>query len=244
MLAGYRLRPAADFSAIYKTLIQVSQLICDIPEVVELDINPLLADEQGVVALDARLRVTRPESSGSQRLAIRPYPRELEEEVTFDGRKLVLRPIRPEDEPAHRVFFTKLSEVDIRFRFFGLLREPAHIYLARYTQIDYEREMAFIVTRNDAEHKPQTLGVARVVTDPDNITAEFGIVVRSDLKGKGLGSLLLKKLVDYCRARGTAQIIGHVLADNARMLALAEKFGFRQESTPEQGEVQVSLSLT
>ena len=244
LLAGYRHRPAADLDAIYRTLNQVSQLISDIPEVAELDINPLLADETGVVALDARLSVAPAETFGPERLAIRPYPRELEEKIIFEGQTLLLRPIRPEDEPAHRVLFTKLHPDEVRFRFFGQLRELPHSELARYTQIDYEREMAFIATRVDENNEPETLGVARIASDPDNITAEFAIVVRSDLKGKGLGSILLKKLVDYCRDSGTAQIIGRVLPDNKRMLALAERHGFHRHPQLEEGVIEVRLPLT
>jgi acetyltransferase len=244
LLAGYRDRPAADLDAIYRTLLQVSQLISDIPEVCELDINPLLADETGVLALDARLKVAAAKTVGSERLAIRPYPHELEDTIMFDGRPLVLRPIRPEDEPAHRILFSKLHPEDVRFRFFGLLREPVHTELARYTQIDYEREMAFIANRTGDNDEPETLGVARVATDPDNITAEFAIVVRSDLKGKGLGSVLLQKLIDYCRKRRTAEVIGHVLPDNARMLALAEKYGFQLARKSEENVIEVRLPLT
>jgi acetyltransferase len=180
---------------------------------------------------------------GSQRLAIRPYPHELEGTINFDGRSLDLRPVRPEDEPAHREFFAKLQPEDIRFRFFGVLREPIGTELARYTQIDYEREMAFIATRKDAHGEPETLGVARVTTDPDNIAAEFAIVVRSDFKGKGLGSILLKKLIDYCRERGTTTVIGHVLSDNTRMLALAEKCGFQLGKASDDGVLEVRLPL-
>lgn len=243
LLAGYRHRPAADLDAIHRTLLQVSQLISDIPEVAELDINPLLADETGVLALDARLRVARTESVGSARLAIRPYPRGLEEEMIFDGRPLVLRPIRPEDEPAHRDFFKQLHPDDIRFRFFDLLREPVPTELARFTQIDYEREMAFVAVRRNEHNEPETLGVARVATDPDNITAEFAIVIRSDLKGRGLGTVLLKKTIGYCRTRGTSQVVGHVQPDNKRMLALAERHGFHVASQEAEDAVEVRLSL-
>jgi acetyltransferase len=243
LLAGYRDRPAADLDAIRRTLVQVAQLIGDIPEVAELDINPLLADEHGVVALDARIRVAPAKTAGAQRLSIRPYPRELEEEVSFDGKRLTLRPIRPEDEPAHRALFGQLGIEDIRFRFFGAVRELAHSQLARYTQIDYEREMAFIASRKDETGQPETLGVARVVADPDNIAGEFAIVVRSDCKGKGLGSLLLGKLIEYCRRHGTTRIVGHVLMDNKAMLALARKLGFKAEPLHQEGVVEVRLPL-
>ncbi|MGD2083837.1 MAG: GNAT family N-acetyltransferase [Chromatiales bacterium] len=243
LLAGYRHRAPADLDAVYHTLVRLSQLIADLPEVAELDINPLLADDKGVLALDARLRVQTAETRGSQRLAIRPYPRDLEEEIVFGGGPLLLRPIRPEDEPAHRVLFTRLSPEDARFRFFGVLREPAHSELARFTQIDYEREMAFIATRTEEHGQPETLGVARVCTDPDNLTAEFAIVVCSDLKGKGLGSVLLRKLIAYCRARGTQRMVGQVLPENRRMLALAEKHGFRPTPRPDEGVIEVRLAL-
>jgi GNAT superfamily N-acetyltransferase len=120
----------------------------------------------------------------------------------------------------------KLQPEDIRFRFLGLLRELVPSELARFTQIDYEREMAFIATRPDGEGQSETLGVARVATDPDNVTGEFAIIVRSDLKGKGLGSALLEKLIRYCRQRGTSQMISRFLPDNTRMLGLMKKFGF------------------
>jgi acetyltransferase len=243
LLAGYRNRPAADLDGICRTLLHVSQLVSDIPEICELDINPLLANETGVLALDARLKVAATETIGSARLAIRPYPHELEETITFDGGPLVLRPIRPDDEPAHRVLFSKLNPEDVRFRFFGQLREPIESELARYTQIDYEREMAFVATRNDANDEPETLGVARVATDPDNVTAEFAIVVRSDLKGKGLGSMLLKKLIDYCRQRRTTQVVGHVLPDNTRMLALATKCGFQLAEKTDERVIEVRRLL-
>ena len=244
MLAGYRDRPAVDMTALHRALLRLSRLICELPEVLELDINPLLADEQGVLALDARLRVAHADSAGSKRLAIHPYPRELEEVINFDGRELMLRPIRPEDEPAHRAFFHRLHEDDVRFRFFGLLREPTRFDLARYTQIDYEREMAFIASRTNEAGEPETLGVSRVATDPDNIAAEFAIIVRSDLKGKGLGSLLLEKLIAYCRARGTQRVVGRVLSSNTRMLALAREFNFELESTDQNGAIEVCLDLT
>jgi acetyltransferase len=243
LLAGYRDRPAADLDAIYATLVRLSQLISDIPEIAELDINPLLANETGVLALDARVRVAPAESSASERLAIRPYPRELEELIEFDGGLITLRPIRPEDEPAHRAFFQELSHEDIHFRFFDLLREPVQTELARFTQIDYEREMAFVAVRSDGEQLEETLGAARAVTDPDNIVAEVAIVIRSDLKGKGLGSVLLKKLIDYCRERGTREIVGRVLPENERMLSLAKKHGFRLASPAGEEALEVRLTI-
>lgn len=134
LLAGYRDRPAADLDAICLTLIQVSQLVVDIPEVAELDINPLLADEGGVLALDARVRVDRAAAPGPARLAIRPYPKQLEESIALEtSRRVFVRPIRPEDEPEYNEFLSRLTTDDIHFRFFGLVREMPHSQMARFT---------------------------------------------------------------------------------------------------------------
>lgn len=190
LLAGYRNRPAAKRDAIYIALMGVAQLVSDIPEIQELDVNLLLADEHGVIAVDARISTKLTRVTGPERLAIRPYPKELEEEVTLQGRPLKLRPIRPEDEPQHREFFSRLDPEDVRFRFFRVLRTLQKSEFARLTQIDYDREMAFIATRRNAQSQPETVVVVRAIADPDNARAEFAIIVRSDLKGHGLGSPL------------------------------------------------------
>jgi len=245
LLQGFRDVPPADLDAVCLTLIQVSQLITDLPEVVELDINPLFADANGVLALDARIRVAPATTSGPGRLAIRPYPKELEEKFTMrEGRQILLRPIRPEDEPAHHAFIAKLSPEDIRSRFFGLVREIPHSQMARLTQIDYDREMAFLATGPDDRHEPETLGVVRAVLDPDNLTAEFAVVVRSDLKGQGLGSALMHKLLRYLRARGTPRCVGQVLKENGAMLALCQSLGFTQQPSDDETIVEVVLDLS
>jgi acetyltransferase len=242
LLEGYRGRPPCNREAIELVLCQVSQLIVDIPEIVELDINPLFADAHGVIALDARITVA-PARMGTDRLAIRPYPQELEEWFTMtDGRKARLRPIRPEDEPNHHVFVSKLTPEDIRFRFFGLVHELPHTEMARLTQIDYDREMAFIA-EIDGPNGRETLGVVRTVTDPDNEKAEFAIVTRSDLKGSGLGKRMLTKMIEYCRSRGTGAIVGQVLKDNIRMLGFIKHLGFVPLRTVDGDIVEVELDL-
>lgn len=249
LLAGYRDHAAADIDAICLTLNQVAQLVIDIPEIEELDINPLFADELGVMALDARIKVAPFKGDGSRRLAIRPYPKDLEstfimkEGGTFAGRKVEVRPIRPEDEPNHHIFISKLTPEDIRFRFFGLVQELPHSQMARLTQIDYDREMAFIATIEGDGHQQETLGVVRTFTDTDNEQTEFSIVVRSDLKGTGLGRELLRKMIDYCRARGTKTMVGQVLRDNRRMLHFVETVGFKVTGHVETNIVEVQLDL-
>jgi acetyltransferase len=225
LLAGYRDRPAARLDAVYDVLIGLSQLLADLPPVAELDINPLWADETGVLALDARIRVRTVAPAGAVNFAIRPYPSELVEHVAWQDRPIVLRPIRPEDEAQHLAFLARLDPEDVRMRVFHSQREIARNELARLTQIDYAREMAFIAEAHDDGGR-ETLGVVRAVIDPDNVEAEFGIIVRSDLKHRGLGQLLLAKLVRYLQAQGTQRLVAQVLHDNRTMLELARDNGF------------------
>jgi len=243
LLAGYRDRPRADHGALYLALVKVAQLVADIPEIVELDVNPLLADERGVLALDARIAVAPARLRGAERLAIRPYPKELEERIDWEGRELLLRPIRPEDEAAHLAFLARLDPEDIRMRIFMSKRQIARSELARLTQIDYDREMAFIATARDAQGAPETLAVVRAAADPDNERAEFGIIVRSDLKGRGLGTALLAKMLAYCRERGTGAVTGEVLRENRSMLALTRKAGFEIGPTADPGILAVRKAL-
>jgi acetyltransferase len=252
LLAGFRGRPPADLDALSLALVQIAQIAVDLPEVRELDVNPLLADSRGVLALDARVRLDRTLATGASsaergaRLAIRPYPCELEETIALrGGRRVLLRPIRPEDEPAHHAFQAKLEPEDVRFRFFNLVRKLPHSQMARFTQIDYDREMAFVAVpiEDGTGAARETLGVVRTATDPDNERAEFAIVVRSDQKGQGLGWALLDKMIRYSRARGTRELVGQVLPDNRAMLDLAHQLGFQSRYLPEDGIVEVRLAL-
>ena len=245
LLAGYRHRPPANMDAIVSILMQVSQMVADLPELVELDINPLLADSAGAIVLDARVRVAIADKSAStwDRLAIRPYPRELEETIEWGGKPLLLRPIKPEDGPAHLAFFDALTADDVRYRMFVRVRELQPSQLARFTQIDYDREMAFIATRPGTDGLDETIAVARVVADPDNIQAEFAVTVRSDLKGHGLGQLLMEKLIDYCRRRGTREIVGEALPQNTRIIKLVRKLGFSVRRNPADDTMHLSLLL-
>jgi acetyltransferase len=245
LLEGYRDTPAADLDAICLTLIKVAQLMIDLPEIVELDINPLFAGPEGVLALDARISVAPATCTGPERLAIRPYPQDLEEHFKLkDGRDVLLRPIRPEDEIAHYTFLDKLEPQDIYYRFFGVVSSRmSHREMARLTQIDYDREMAFIATARGERGEPETLGVVRTLTDPDNTVAEYAIIARSDLKGQGLGRKLMQKMIDYCRARGTPEIIGQILPDNRPMIGLARALGFSAEHDSEENVTVVRLKL-
>jgi acetyltransferase len=226
LLHGYRDHPPAQLEALYDVLISVSQMLIDLPELLELDINPLLVDETGAIALDARVRVSLAARGGEASFAIRPYPAQLGERCEWDGQRIVLRPIRPEDEAQHLAFLESLDPNDIRLRVFYSRREIGRTELARLTQIDFEREMAFIAEGTGPDGQPRTLGTVRAIADPDNVDAEFGIIVRSDLKCHGLGQLLLDKMIRYARSRGTKRLVASVLRENHTMLALAADNGF------------------
>jgi acetyltransferase len=251
LLQGYRDRPPAALAEIGACLIRLSQLVIDVAEVSEVDINPLLADSDGVIALDARIRVAAAPAGagGSERLAIRPYPKALEQTFALpDGQKIFLRPLRPDDAPGLREGFKLLSPEDARLRFFSHMREMSPALAARLTQLDYNREMALAAfpVEGDGPHSngPHSngLGVVRLVADPDNRRAEFAIAVRSTDKGRGLGRALMERIVAYARQRGIGEIWGDVQADNTRMLALCDELGFERTGA-EGGIVHVRRRL-
>jgi len=223
LLRGYRDRPPADREAVGRVMVQLSQLIADVDEIAELDINPLLVDADGVIALDARIVVQEPVGKErAARLAIRPYPVELETGVEHRGERLQIRPIRPQDEALLTHFAGRLTAEDVRLRFFGPVREFNHDFAARLSQIDYDREMAFLLLRED-----DLVGVGRLVADPDFEQAEFALTVASDKQRRGYGELLLRHVVDYAKARGVRRVFGLVLRENRRMLDLAARLGFQ-----------------
>jgi acetyltransferase len=241
LLQGFRDRPPAALDAIAVALTRISDLAAALPEVIELDINPLLADTAGVIALDARVRIRKADRPGTARFAIRPYPAELEETLTLGSRRFRLRPVRPEDEPALLRAFIALSPRTVRLRFFAPLKEMSHALAARLTQLDYEREMALLLA--DADGVGEIYGVVRLMADPDNSRAEFAVVVRDDMAGQGLGTLLMQKIIAYGKSRGLGEIFGDVLAENETMLDLCRRLGFSIAPMPADGVLRVTLRL-
>ena len=173
------------------------------------------------------------------------YPQELEETIALpDGRNFLLRPVRPEDEPAFHAAFAKLSTEDIRMRFLHPITSLTHAMAAHLTQIDYDREMALVLTRQAEDSSGEIYGVVRLVADPDKERAEFAIIVSSRLIGMGIGSLMMRRMIDYARNQGIREIVGYVLRENRRMLKLAEVFGFIvTPAVDDPAVVQVSLPL-
>ena len=244
-LSTNRGRPV-DMDAIALTLIKVSQMVIDLAEVVEMDINPIWADENGLLALDAHIAIEPNAEVATRRLAISPYPKELEKVYTLpDRRSFLLRPILPEDEPQLRELVRRVPAEDVRMRFFQPIRELSHDMAARLTQLDYEREMAFIVTEpNSIPGKGKIWGVVRCNADPDMEKAEYSILVDRVVTGLGLGPMLMRYIIEYARSRGIKELYGEVLRENEPMLRLNRALNFQIRSTPDDpGVVHVSLPL-
>ena len=236
------LRPL-DIPGLSRLLVQVSNLIVDCPEIQRLDIHPLLATGNEFTALDVTLDIAPYEGDSESRLAVRPYPQQLEEWVTMkNGERCLFRPILPEDEPLLQQFIARVTKEDLYYRYFSEINEFTHDDLANMTQIDYDREMAFVAVHITAE-QTEILGVTRAISDPDNIDAEFAVLVRSDLKGLGLGGRLLEKLINYTRDHGLQRLNGITMPNNRGMIALARKLGFDVDIQLEDGIVSLSLKL-
>ena len=221
----------ADIEAVIGALLAIAQLAADQPQVKELDINPLLADADGIIALDARIRIGPSLRPAARRLAIRPYPKEFESSAVLrDGTALALRPVRPEDEPLLQDIVRHMDPEHLRLRFFTPVRTLSHQIAARLTQLDYDREMALValtVTEGAA------LGIARFAADPDSSRAEYAIGIRSDWQRRGLGALLMRRIIAVARDRGIGEIFGDVLNENQPMLQLAHALGFELMAHPD-----------
>ena len=225
-------------------LTRISQLVIDQPDITSVELNPILASNGQFLVLDATIGLSRYKAKANRkRLCIRPYPIELVKEVTLkNNTQAQLRPIKPEDEQAHLEFDQSLSKEDRYKRFFGELPQFNHDQLAKMTQIDYDREMAFIVSQ-EQNGSACTLGVSRVLMDPDKLDAEFAIVVRSDCQGLGLGTILMNAAIEHCKNQGVKQIAGITLPENTGMIELARKLGFKITRDFEEGSINMVLKL-
>jgi acetyltransferase len=221
-------------NALALTLLEVSQMVVDWGELTELEINPLWVSAEGVLVLNAHVRIAPAAGPVAERLAIHPYPQELEQPIERpDGRLLFLRPIRPEDEPALQAMVGRMPKQDVYWRFFQPFQELPHELAARLTQLDYDREMALILTGPGVAGQAEIWGWVSLNADPDRETAEYAIAVDRSLAGQGLGALLMRQIIAYARQRGIQEVVGDVLKDNALMLRLAQALGFALESDPD-----------
>ena len=241
LLAGYRDRKPADLRAISLALNGLSQMIVDFPCIVSVDINPLLADSEGVIALDARIEIEPQDVERvgpNPELAIRPYPSGWESDVELGKQVFHLRPIRPADVSLYPPFLAKLSPDDIRLRFLAPRRSFPDRMLLRLTQLDYDRDMAFVALDKASG---ELAGIARLSADPDHETAEYALLVRTDLQGQGLGWALLRLLIDYAEADGLKRIEGIILAENSKMLTMCREFGFTVTHHPSEPGLSVAV---
>jgi len=243
-LRGFRSRPPVDRDALALALVRIAQMAVDIPEIQELDANPILAGPRGIVALDARIRVRAVDEGHRDRVCIHPYPKELETDFNLPGgRRLLLRPIRPEDEPALQRAFDHMTPEERRNRFLGPMKVLSHAQAARYSQLDYDRDMAFALVDPDVVGA-DIHAIARLSADSDNVSAEYAILVLHELAGKGVGTRLMQHLIDYAHHKGIREIYGEVLAENRAMLAVCRKLGFDIRRQPDEpGVMHVSLRL-
>jgi acetyltransferase len=246
LLRAYRDVPAVKQDAVAMVLVKLAQMAADIPEIRELDINPLLADESGVLAVDARVAVGRVErrfaGSGPANFAVRPYPSQWQRHLeTKDGWRVFVRPIRPEDEPLIHEFLRHVTSQDLRLRFFAPIKEFTHEFIARLTQLDYARAMAFLAFD---EATNELVGIVRIHSDSIYETGEYAILLRSDLKGRGLGWVLMQLIIEYAKSEGLRAISGDVLQENTVMLEMCRELGFEvRTDAAEHGVCNVKLTL-
>jgi acetyltransferase len=221
--------------AVADALVRVTQLVVDFPVIAEIDIDPILSGPAQAQAADAWISLRAVDAPVSV-LALPPYPTELVGTYTSKGETYTIRPIRPEDAQAHGAFFGRLSPEDVRYRFFTAIRELSPEQMARMTQVDYEREMAFVATRPGPDGQEETVGVSRLVRDaPEH--GEFAVVVQPTMKGKGMAKHLMLRLLDWGRSQGMHEIVGQVLTDNKPMLGFIRSLGFTIHALPDEPEV-------
>lgn len=244
LLAGYRNEAPADREAIIGVMLSLSQLVVENPAIVSLDINPLLADSRGVVALDARVEIDPSRISlapPNPTLAVRPYPSGWGSEVRLGDRQFYIRPIRPADARLYPTLMSKMTPEDLRLRFLVPTSHLSEETITRLSQLDYDRDIAFVaIDQRDGS----LAAVVRYAADPDHVNAEFGALVRSDLQGIGLGNYLMGRLIDYARADGLQTLTGLMLRENCKMIDLATRLGFTTLDAAEAGgTLRMSLQL-
>jgi acetyltransferase len=246
LLKGYRNKPPANLRLLEEYLVRFSQLIIDFPEITEVDINPLAVVGDDFIALDARMIIDKELALKGveplSHLAIEPYPRRyVEQWILEDGRSVILRPIRPEDEPREFGLWETFSPKTFRYRFFGPPRKVTHEEMVRYTNIDYRREMAFVAELRE-EGKRKMIGVSRLIVDPQGESGEFAVVVGDPWHGLGLGTKLMDKLIGVAGDKKLSRIYGLIQSDNLRMIGLCQDMGFQIESV-DPSTVRATLTL-
>lgn len=241
LLGAFRHMPPADVDALEGVLLRVSEMVCELPMLTEMDINPLILDEHGVLAADARVVVEfrQPSADRYSHMAIYPYPTHLVNRWQLaDGTDITIRPIRPEDAELVQDFVRNLSPASRFLRFMNSVQELSQAMLVRFTQIDYSREMALIAVTEDHGREVE-LGVARFAFNPDGESCEFALVIADQMHGKGLGQRLMTTLMEAAKTKGLKVIEGEVLKNNTDMLHLMERLGFEIRTSEEDDSIKV-----
>ncbi|MGC9345444.1 MAG: acetate--CoA ligase alpha subunit [Candidatus Bathyarchaeales archaeon] len=246
LLKGYRNVPPADIRLLEEVMVRFSQMLVDFPQLKEVDINPLFIDEKEAFALDARIVIDKERVFAKlephEHLVISPYPKKYETLWKLrDGRTVLLRPIKPEDEPLWLEMFQNFSEVSIRYRFFQIIKDTPHEVRVRYCNIDYDREMAIVAELNE-EGRRKILGVVRLSIEPDGKAGEIAFIVADPWQGLGLGTKMVDYMIEICKDRGLETIYGIMLPDNHRAISLMKKMGFNIEYLDD-GTVKATLNL-
>jgi acetyltransferase len=232
LLKGYRDAKAVDLAAVQFVLHKFAYLVMDFPEIAEVEINPFAIDASGGQVLDAKIQLEKPSFNKRRQpyahLVITPYPAQYSRKVQLkNGQTALLRPIRPEDEPLEAEMFTLLSKETVYFRFFGYVPHVTHELLTRFTQIDYDREMAIIAEIQERpEGPPHMAGVVRLVGDAWNENAEYAIVVADPWQGQGLGLKMTDYILEIAKERGIRKVYASVLSNNEGMIGIFERKGF------------------
>jgi acetyltransferase len=245
VLRTYRDEPAADIDAAALLLVKLSQLSADVPEIRELDLNPVLCDENGVMAIDARIAVAPAQGmsrhGSNPRFAIAPYPKSWERHFRLrDGAEIFVRPVRPEDEEMYRAFFQSVAPEDLRLRFFAPVKEFSHAFVARLTQIDYARALALCAQDKNGV----MVGGVRLIKNAEETAGEYAILLSGDYKGRGLGWNLMKLIIEYAEDEGLSAVEGQVLGSNHNMLGMCEQLGFSVKDDPDEPGIKlVKLDL-
>jgi acetyltransferase len=246
LLKGYRNVPPANLKLLEETMLLFSQLLIDFPQIKEIDINPLLINEKEACILDARITVDKAKVfrkfEPHEHLVISPYPKRYETMWTLrNGQEVLLRPIKPEDEPLWLEMFQSFSEEAIRYRFFQLLKDTPHEVRVRYCNIDYDREIA-VVAELSEENRKRILGVGRLSIEPDGKTGELAFIIVDQWQGQGLGTKIVDHVLEIAKEMGIETVYAIMLPDNKRALNLTKKMGFKLEHLSD-GTVKGVLDL-
>jgi len=243
VLKGFKNFKQVSIPLLEELLIRTGRLVTDFPEIIELDINPLVVKNGNITAVDARVSISVPRMSSPDHLIISSYPWQYEKKQhTINGHEFFIRPIRPTDADLMINHFDSLSPRSVYMRFFSPVKQLSKTMLIKLTQIDYDREIALVALMGKGRDK-KIIGVCRIILEPDKTLGEFALAISDEWQGKGIGSSLLKLCLKAAQTKGIQKIMGIVFAENTQMLMLGRKLGFSVKRHPESGEYDLIIDF-